>query len=366
MNKILVIKDRVSILDGLRVIAILMVILYHYYFRFLDTHYSYNFNMPTIFKYGYLGVELFFIISGFVISLSLTKCTSFVEFIKKRFVRLIPAMLICSTVTFLVISFFDNNNLFANSKSIINLIISNTFISPLLINNLLSTNVSYIDGAYWSLWVEITFYILAGLLYFISPKKLIRNFSVLVFIGIISFFLSISKTGMDILTPYIGEYFYQLLRTFFKVFTFFEYGIWFLIGMVLKQLYYDNTSKRLIIYFFVLFFFQSLIVFNVYTLLFSISTFALLLLFIYRPKVINFLGNKIISKVGIASYSIYLIHENIGVLLINKLSYLLKDSNWILGILIFVLMCLFGVYSYKYLEVPFGKKIKSLAFRNTN
>lgn len=360
------IKDRVSILDGLRVIAVIMVILYHYYFRFLDTHYNYNFTMPTIFRYGSLGVELFFIISGFVISLTLTKCTGFVEFIKKRFVRLIPAMVICSTITFLFITLFDNNNLFAGSKSIINLIISNTFISPSLINTLFPTNVSYIDGAYWSLWVEITFYIFAGLLYFLAPKKLIRNFSFLVFIGIIANLLFFSKTGMHILTPYVGEYFYQLVRTFFKVFTFFEYGIWFLIGMVLKQLYFDKTNKRLILFFFMLFIFQSLLILNVYTLLFSIITCALLLLFIYRPGVINFLGGKSISKVGIASYSIYLIHQNIGVLLINKLSYLFNDLNWILGILILVPLSLLGVYSYKYLEVPFGKKIKSIVFRHTH
>lgn len=253
------IKNRVTILDGLRVIAIFIVILYHYFFRYLDTHYTYSINMPTIFKYGYLGVELFFIISGFVISLTLTKCTSFFEFIKKRSIRLIPAMVICSTITFLFITLFDTNNLFANSKSIINLLISNTFISPLLINTLLPTNVSYIDGAYWSLWVEITFYILAGILYFLSPKKLIRNFSALVFIGIIGFFLFISETGKNILTPYIGEYIYHLLRTFFKIFTFFEYGIWFLIGMVLKQLYFDKINKQHLIYFLILFLFQSII-----------------------------------------------------------------------------------------------------------
>lgn len=101
-----------------------------------------------------------------------------------------------------------------------------------------------------------------------------------------------------------------------------------------------------------------------YTLLFCISTCLLLLLFIYRPTVINFLGGKFISRAGIASYSIYLIHQNIGVLLINKLSYLFNDFNWILGILIFVLVSLFGLYSYKYLEVPFGRKIKSLVFKN--
>jgi peptidoglycan/LPS O-acetylase OafA/YrhL len=135
--------------------------------------------------------------------------------------------------------------------------------------------------------------------------------------------------------------------------------------MVLKQLYYDKTNKQLITYFLILFFFQSVLIFNAYTFVFSVITCILLFLFVYKPSMISFLGGTSISKVGIASYSIYLIHENIGVLLINKLSYLFNDFNWLLGLVIFLLISSFGVYSYKYLEVPFGKKIKSIVFRNT-
>lgn len=358
------IKERVTILDGLRVLAIFMVMLFHYYSRFLDTHYTYSFKMPTIFSYGYLGVELFFIISGFVISLTLNKCDGFVEFMKKRFVRLIPAMVICSTVTFLFVILFDSNNLFKQSKSIVNLAISNTFISPLLINTALSTNVSYIDGAYWSLWVEITFYILAGLFYFFSPKKFIRNFSLLVFLGMMGFFLCISEIGANILIPYIGIDLFQFLRIFFKIFTFFEYGIWFLIGMVLKLLYFDKSNIRLIVYFVALFFFQTLLILNVYTILFSITTLSLLLLFVFKPSIISFLGSKFLSKIGIASYSIYLLHQNIGVLSINKLSPFFYDFNWIIGLIVFVLISLLGIYSYKYIEMPLGKKLKSVFLKN--
>lgn len=357
-------RDRVSILDGLRVVAIVMVMFFHYYSRFLETHYTYNFAIPTIFSYGYLGVELFFIISGFVISLTLSKCNSFVEFMKKRFIRLIPAMIICSTVTFGFIVLFDRNNLFRESKSIINWVISNTFISPLLINTIFPANISYIDGAYWSLWVEITFYIFAGLLYFLSPQRLIGNFSIVVFTGLAGFFLCISATGMNLLTPYIGENFYIALRTFFKIFSFFEYGIWFLIGMVLKQLYYDKTNRKLFIYFSILFLIQIVLIFNIYTFVFSVSTFILLLLFVYKPTVIKFLGGKWFSKIGIASYSIYLLHQNIGVLSINRLSPFFNDFNWIIGLAVFILISLFGVYSYNYLEVPLGKKLRSVFLKN--
>lgn len=150
MNKI-EIRDRISTLDGLRVVAILMVMLYHFYYRYLGSHYAYHIEIPQVFKYGYLGVELFFIISGFVITLTLTKANSFVEFMKKRFIRLVPAMVICSSITFVFINLFDTANLFPNSKSIENLFTSFTFVNPEIINKLFSTNLAYTDGAYWSL-----------------------------------------------------------------------------------------------------------------------------------------------------------------------------------------------------------------------
>lgn len=349
-------KTRVTILDGMRVIAILLVMFYHYYYQFLNMHYTYEFEIPEIFKYGYLGVELFFIISGFVITLTLTKTDSFTLFMKKRFIRLVPAMLICSIITFLFINTFDTLNLFENSKSFYNLLISNTFIYLALINKLFSTDLAYIDGAYWSLWVEITFYIIAGLLFFISKKNVLRNFSILVFFGIVGHFVFISKIGENLVVPIIGEYLYHWFREFFRIFRFFEYGLWFLIGMVLKNVYDNKTNHKLLIYFSVLFIFQALLILNFYTISFSIITYILLILFIYKPEFISFLGGKLISKIGIASYSIYLIHQNIGVLIINKLSNLFDAYNWTLALLVIILLSLFGVYSYRYLEVPLGKR----------
>ncbi|HEY6143542.1 MAG TPA: acyltransferase [Flavobacterium sp.] len=356
-------NNRISILDGLRVIAILMVMLYHYYYRFLDSHYEYSFKIPEIFKFGYLGVELFFIISGFVITLTLEKCSSFSEFLKKRLIRLMPAMIICSCITFLFVTAFDENNLFQKSKSISNLLLSNTFISPTLINELFSFKLDYIDGAYWSLWAEIAFYLLAGILYFISSKNFLKNFSILVFIGVISFFVFISQRGFEILTPHIGTNFYLFFRKLFKIFTFFEYGLWFLIGMVLKHLYFNKENKFLFIYLSILFFIQTILIFNFYTCCFSFITYLILMLFIYKPNMVSFLGDKTIGKVGIASYSVYLIHENVGVFIIHKLSSLFGGINWLIPLLLLVLFSLFGLFSYKYLESPIAVKLKKIMFK---
>lgn len=53
-------------------------------------------------KYGYLGVELFFMISGFVILMTASN-NSLKRFFISRAVRLYPAFWVCCTITFLLI-----------------------------------------------------------------------------------------------------------------------------------------------------------------------------------------------------------------------------------------------------------------------
>nr|MDT0253212.1 acyltransferase [Endozoicomonas sp.] len=82
-------------IDGLRSIAAALVLLYHFQFN--------------IFSGGYIGVDVFFVITGFVMSNLLLKQFStgtfrFADFYSKRIKRLIPALLLMSFVIFLLIS----------------------------------------------------------------------------------------------------------------------------------------------------------------------------------------------------------------------------------------------------------------------
>lgn len=82
-------------LQGLRGIAIIFVLLFHFY--------------PNIFKGGFLGVDIFFCISGYVISISLRRrlCKShyFLNFYLDRIRRLTPP------------SYMEAKNVVLNSKS---------------------------------------------------------------------------------------------------------------------------------------------------------------------------------------------------------------------------------------------------------
>src|SRR5258708_8881502 len=71
-------SDRIETLDGLRAVAVLGVVLYHYFVRFAATGggpalypYANVYAEFPIAKYGFMGVQLFFVVSGFVIAMTL-------------------------------------------------------------------------------------------------------------------------------------------------------------------------------------------------------------------------------------------------------------------------------------------------------
>ncbi len=355
-------ENRITILDGFRVLAILIVMLFHYYDRFSGELYQYEFN-TKIFSFGYLGVEFFFIISGFVITLTLEKCSSFIEFIKKRFIRLVPGMLVCSILTFIIFSLFDYDLIFKVSSSFKNLIFSNTFLYPEFFNTIFGSNLQYVEGAYWSLWVEISFYLIISSLYFLNKEKFKRNYAIIAVLGVCFYFLFISSFGMKIVLNVLNEQAYMVIRQIAKMFPFFAYGLWFLIGILLLNLYKDSSKKRNIFYILGLLLFQSMILLDVEVLIFSLIVFVLLLLFVFKPNYISFLGNSFFSKLGLVSYSVYLIHQNVGILAIHNLSSHFGSFNWIIGLIMIVITFTFGVLSYKYLESPIGVKIKANIFK---
>ena len=98
---------RIESLDGLRGIAILLVILYHgYYIWYEYLPFGDKYSNVFLFKYGNLGVQLFFLISGFVILMSLEKTSSYLKFLKNRWIRLFPSMFVVSLIIFFTSSFF--------------------------------------------------------------------------------------------------------------------------------------------------------------------------------------------------------------------------------------------------------------------
>ncbi len=95
---------------------------------------------------GWVGVEIFFVISGFVIAQSSRGRTPG-EFMRSRVLRLYPAAWICATITLLALFAFAHQPVASE-------------IGRYLHSMVLWVEGPWIDGVYWSLGVEIVFYLL--------------------------------------------------------------------------------------------------------------------------------------------------------------------------------------------------------------
>src|SRR6478735_4559692 len=156
---------RLSHLDGMRGIAILLVLLFHAYARWPDhVPFGADFAEVFIFKTGFVGVNLFFLISGFVILMTLEKCTSFGIFFTKRWLRLFPAMLVCSAIVFATAPLFPERP--AGLPAARDLLPGLTFIDPAIWQKVIGGSQGSLEGAFWSLYVEMKFYVVFGILYF--------------------------------------------------------------------------------------------------------------------------------------------------------------------------------------------------------
>jgi peptidoglycan/LPS O-acetylase OafA/YrhL len=162
---------RVIAIDGLRGLAIFFVVLYHAYGATDAYYHPFGTQFAYIYfiRLGWLGVQLFFLVSGYVILMSLEKCTGIFDFLFRRWVRLFPSMLVGSL---LMLAFVQSTSLGPSAdRTLINLIPGLTFISPALIHAFTGLSIQSMDGQFWTLYVEVTFYFIFGLSFFLLGAR---------------------------------------------------------------------------------------------------------------------------------------------------------------------------------------------------
>lgn len=136
-------------LDHLRALAILMVLLYHY------RMFGHPAWLDDVIHFGWSGVDLFFVLSGYLISSQLFvtmaqgKPVSFPEFFIKRFFRIIPPYLLILSIYFLVPAFWERETLLPLWRYL-------TFTQNFGLNLKVFGTFSHV----WSLCVEEHFYLL--------------------------------------------------------------------------------------------------------------------------------------------------------------------------------------------------------------
>ncbi|MCL4791276.1 MAG: acyltransferase, partial [Gammaproteobacteria bacterium] len=139
---------RLTQIDGLRALAALVVVAYHYTTRF-EQRFMHVSPLGISVPWGYFGVNLFFAISGFVICMTLDRCRTPQDFIVSRFARLYPTFWVAVAVTWLTIQLHTMPGYAISLKAAIaNLSMVHAFFG-----------IPDVDGVYWSLQVELLFYI---------------------------------------------------------------------------------------------------------------------------------------------------------------------------------------------------------------
>jgi peptidoglycan/LPS O-acetylase OafA/YrhL len=348
-------SQRLTALDGLRGVAILLVMGFHYFyhlesFYYKSTLYPYGetFSNVVIFKYGYMGVELFFIISGFVIAMTLESSKSLLDFAIRRFVRIWPALIFSAIVTFFLLNWSDAPFALTRRQFWPNFLPSLT-LTPTSLWSGLFPKVDFVTGVYWSLVVEIRFYMIALILYWLFARQnLARNlvvFTVLIYV--------VRALLRRWLPGYNGVY-----DGFFIP----DYMPWFAAGAVFYEVYKERLAKG-----------AALVLLAVaYAMIARISlnyapigrdpiiasSFALLSLVLFwflstRPASMRIFEVRPLVWIGECSYSIYLYHYAVGMILISQVSKTISLGSQLLLVAgVYLLIFAVGRFSYATVENP--------------
>ena len=188
-----------SDIDGLRAVAVLSVVAFHFF--------------PTLLPGGFVGVDIFFVISGYLISLIIfqnldSQCFSFVEFYARRINRIFPALLLVLIGS----AAFGWPNLLADEYKQLGKHIAGGagFVSNLV----LMTEAGYFDVAsetkpllhLWSLGIEEQFYFLWPLLLWIAWRAKIKLHLVIFCAVCFSLFVSLSGITQDTVQAFYLPY----------------------------------------------------------------------------------------------------------------------------------------------------------------
>jgi peptidoglycan/LPS O-acetylase OafA/YrhL len=356
-------NKRIDLVDVFRCIAVLAVVLYHYLYRFSPpdsdkSYYPYQYG-STILRYGFFGVHLFFVISGFVIAQTLEKTNSFWEFMVRRLIRLWPALILCSIITFLVVKIFNQDqHLPFSPPNGLDFLPSWTFVPPEFWNMVLNQKgIVYMDGAYWSLFPEMVFYILGGIIYFLRPKLFLKNWLwVTLFVSVVRI---VSSPRNQFLFPDALNSIFSVVYDSYLLLHF-SYFVYFALGIFFYSLYRKSKPTKLtltILFFLILFEFYFLGN-NIMRILF-LSIIVLFLLLVYKENWLNFLKLRIFVWIGLVSYPLYLLHENVGLILINQMAYLTDQFTVnFLPFIVAISMIMVSGLVFNYCEKPFASFLR--------
>ncbi|AZT85279.1 acyltransferase [Marinobacter sp. NP-4(2019)] len=280
-------SQRLAALDALRGIAALGVVLFHY-LPYYDQLYGHTFTPPAILDFGRYGVHLFFILSGFVILMTLERTRTPGWFGLARAFRLMPALWAGVAITFLMV-----HALGPEDRAV-------SFGSALLNVTLLHEYLEFphVDGAYWSLVIEATFYCWIALLFYgLREWGRIR--------AALWLWVAISYAGV-IWWKAIPD----TLDFLIKDLLFVKYAPLFVSGMLIYRWYQHGRPMAIDGLLLAVAIGHALIAYKSPFNVFVLGCYGVFVLAV--AGYLNVLTNRAMLWLGSLSYALYLVHQNIG------------------------------------------------------
>ena len=311
----------------LRFIAALLIVVHHS----VGTGRAYGFNAPIFSSFvdlSKIGVDIFFVISGFVITLSfLREKPSASVFLMKRFCKVIPMYWIMTTILLLVLIVFPSRYVNSDMASFNEIALSYLFLSQLVEND---APIFFVG---WTLEFEMLFYSIFGIFIFSLKKTIPVLIFTYLFTLILSFF--VSAYMMYFAFGIVFAIVYMLRRKRF----FNEFCI-ILVGVFLPLVLLNYNSGE----------------FNEEIFLLMLAVVMLCFFMIFSSQ----LKYKAIIFLGRITYSTYL-GQVFSISLFYKGAAILGLSSS--GDLLLIGSCVFTVFTgaliFMYIEVPVDKFIRS-------
>lgn len=317
--------------DYLRGICAILIMLYHYTTRYFDIYHNKSFESDHIgIWWGCFAVSGFFVLSGYLTVHTYDNKIKPLKFIKKRIFRLYPAYISAIIVTTVFTLILSKDTFIGVIPTISNLAIYQSLFG-----------MARVDGAYWTLTVEMTFYIIFAI---IILFRLVRRIDIVNFLWILCI----------IFQHMLCRQLPGIVNSAVEVFAISDYAHTFIIGVSLCRIIKNSNCKTSILDYINLFA-------GIAIQFYKYSAFRGIFLLVFVILMAAFATKNIYIKIFMPlvfitdiSYPLYLVHQNIGYMIIG-----IFDSYMVGVVVAIVISILIAFLIHRFVETPIAKYIKN-------